>query len=193
MHSIRSLLLVTGAILGFAVLAPPATQAAAPVFGPFTVDKECGPSTGFTGLIPSICKITASSVAALVGAKVTYYGPTINAQFVSSTVVLDAADGTASGYCMVDRFAGAGGRNVRVPRKGAPGSLAGFQAVVNVTFVPGGVGVNKFHWRALNRRKGRLMRSFLRWWFGQLAGMFARLLRRANIPVPYSQKSIVTR
>jgi hypothetical protein len=147
MHSIRSLLLVTGAILGFAVLAPPATQAAAPVFGPFTVDKECGPSTGFTGLIPSICKITASSVAALVGAKVTYYGPTINAQFVSSTVVLDAADGTASGYCMVDRLP--------APAVGmcafhaGTGSLAGFQAVVNVTFVPGGVGVNKFHWEGI--------------------------------------------
>jgi hypothetical protein len=105
------------------------------------------PIHGHYGLIPSICNITASSVAALVGAKVTYYGPTINAQFVSSTVVLDAAGGTASGYCMVDRLP--------APAVGmcafhaGTGSLAAFQAVVKVTFVPGGVGVNKFHWEGI--------------------------------------------
>jgi hypothetical protein len=148
MQSVRTLLLVTSTVLGFAVLAPPASQAAAPVWPQFRVEKECGPSTGFTGLIPSICNITVSpDVPALVGAKVTYYGPTINPQFVSSAVVLDAVDGTASGYCMVYRLP--------PPAVGicafhsGTGSLAGFQAVVNVTFVFGGVGVNKFHWEGI--------------------------------------------
>ena len=40
-HSVRSLLAAASAALAFAVLAPSASQAAAPVFTPFTVDKEC--------------------------------------------------------------------------------------------------------------------------------------------------------
>jgi hypothetical protein len=130
MRSIQNLLLVAGAILGFVALSSPASA-----FTTFTVDKE----------VPSSCNITGSSIPALIGAKVTYYGPTIDPKYLSSNIVLDAAGGTASGYCMVYRLP--------TPATGicaihaGTGSLAGLQAVVNVTFVPGGVGVAKFHWQ----------------------------------------------
>ena len=58
MHSIRSLLSVTCAIIGFALLAPPASQAAAPTFTTFTLDKVCSAATGFTNMVPSSCNIT---------------------------------------------------------------------------------------------------------------------------------------
>jgi hypothetical protein len=149
MRSVRSLLAVTTAILGLAVLAPPASAA----FVPFTVDKECGASTGFTGMVVSSCTIKRSSFRALRGAKVNYYGPELggNGEFVSSTVVIDATSekgsNTALGHCIVYRTA--------VPLagictfNGGNGKLAGFQAVVKVTFTGTGNGVNKFHWEGV--------------------------------------------
>ena len=79
MHSIRSLLLVSSAILGFAVLAPPAAAAS---FVPFTVTKTC-PASLNPGGIPGVCLISASSIAALGGAKIYYYGPLPNNVHVS--------------------------------------------------------------------------------------------------------------
>ena len=149
MQSIRSLLALSGAILSFVVLAPPASAA----FVPFAVDKVCGASTGFTGMVVSSCTITRSSLPALRRAKVNYYGPELggNGQFVSSTVVIDATIGpdnsTALGHCIVYRTA--------VPLAGictfteGTGTLAGFQAVVKVTFTGTGTGVNKFHWEGV--------------------------------------------
>ncbi len=94
-------------------------------------------------MVPSSCNITGSNIAALIGGKVTYYGPTISPTFVSSTVVLNAGIGnTASGFCMVYRTA--------VPLAGmcafhaGTGSLAGFQAVVKVTGAAGA-----FHWEGV--------------------------------------------
>jgi hypothetical protein len=145
----RSLVAITGAIVGLLVLAPPASAA----FVPFTVDKECGLSTGFTGMVVSSCTIMRSSFPALRRAKVNYYGPELgaNGQFVSSTVVIDATIGprnsTALGHCIVYRTA--------VPLAGictfteGTGTLAGFQAVVKVTFSGPGTGVNKFHWEGV--------------------------------------------
>jgi hypothetical protein len=132
MHSVRSLPAVTGAILGLAVLAPSASQAADPVFTPFTVVKECGE---FAGTVPSFCTITGSSFWALIRAKVNYYGPQLggNGEFVSSSVVIRAAglrNSTALGHCIVYFAAGPAGM---CTFNGGSGRLAGFQAVVKVT------------------------------------------------------------
>ena len=135
MHSIRSLILVSSAILGFAVLAPPAAAAS---FVPFTVTKTC-PASLNPGGIPGVCLISVSSIAALGGAKIYYYGPLpSNSTYLSSRVVLVTIGGdTASGYCNVYRAA--------VPIEGicafhdGSGALAGFEAVANVTVAcPGG-------------------------------------------------------
>jgi hypothetical protein len=153
MHPTRKLFAVTSAILAFTVVGPSASQAADPVFSAFTVDKECGASTGFTGMVVSSCTITRSSFQALRKAKVNYYGPELggNGQFVSSTVFIDATTGpknsTALGHCIVYRTA--------MPLagmctfNGGSGTLAGFQAVVKVTFTGPGTGVNKFHWEGV--------------------------------------------
>jgi hypothetical protein len=114
-------------MLGFAVLAPPASAA----FVPFTVTKTCLPNPTFS--IPGICTISASSISELVGAKIYYYGPLPpNATFLAATVVLVTLGGdTASGYCNVYRAA--------TPIEGmcafhdGSGTLAGLEAVANVT------------------------------------------------------------
>ena len=128
MHSIRSLLLVTGAILGFAVLATPASAA----FVPFTVTKTCtnpDPLGGF----PSICTISASSITALIGAKIYYYGPAPgNATFFGSMVVIVTVAGdTASGYCNV--YTALPAREGMCAFHDGSGALAGLQAVAKVT------------------------------------------------------------
>jgi hypothetical protein len=129
MHSVRSLFLVTGAILGFAVLATPAAA-----FVPFTVTKSCPPNPNpIPFSIPGICVISASSIPELVGGKIYYYGPLpANSTFLGSTVVLVTTAGdSASGYCNVYR--------ALVPIEGicafhdGSGALAGLEAVANVT------------------------------------------------------------
>ena len=132
MHSIRSLLLFTGAFLVSAVLVTSASAA----FVPFTVTKTCSNPDPLGGL-PVICTISASSISALIGAKIFYYGPLpFNAEFLSSRVVLVTGAGdSASGYCNVYRTA--------VPVEGmcafhdGSGALAGLQAVANVTVAAG--------------------------------------------------------
>ena len=128
MHSIRSLLLVTG-VLGFVVIATSASAA----FVPFTVTKTCSNPDPTPGSIPGICTISASSIAALVGGKIYYYGPLpTNPTFLGSTVVLVTSAGdTASGYCNI--------YSALAPREGmcafhdGSGALAGLQAVAKVT------------------------------------------------------------
>jgi len=133
MLSVRSLLTVTGAILAFTILTPPASQAQ--VFTPFTLTKECSQATQS---IPNFCTILRSSFAALNKAKVNYYGPEIggNGQFVSSTAVIDATTGprnsTALGHCIVYATAPGGPAGI-CTFNGGSGRLAGFQAVVRVT------------------------------------------------------------
>jgi hypothetical protein len=133
MHSIRSLLLVTSAILGFAVLATPASAA----FVPFTVTKTCPPDLNpIPNGVPIICVISASSIPELVGAKIFYYGPlppnaTFNTTFLGSRVVLvTVAGATASGYCNVYRAAV---REGICAFHDGNGALAELQAVANVT------------------------------------------------------------
>jgi hypothetical protein len=147
MHSVRSLLAVTSAILAFAVLAPPESLAAPTAFAPFTVDKEC---SDFTGGIPSFCTIINSSFRALRKTAVRYYGPELggNGQFVSSTVILDAGPGsgsnagTALGHCIVYFAAGPAGM---CSFNGGDGALAGFRAIVKVTVDMDGI----WHWEGV--------------------------------------------
>src|SRR6185295_17811827 len=137
MQSIRSLLAITGAILGFAILAPPASLAAPTPFAPLTVEKEC---SDFTGGIPSFCTIIDSNFRALRKAAVRYYGPELggNGQFVSSTAILDAGPGSGSnagtslGHCIVYVTA-PGGPAGQCSFNGGDGALEGFRAIVKVT------------------------------------------------------------
>ena len=124
MNSIRSLLLVTGAILGFAVLAPPASAAA---FVPFTVTKTCAGSS------PNICTISASSIPALIGAKIYYYGPAPStpAFFGSMVVIVTVAGDTASGYCNV--YSALPSRDGMCAFHDGTGALADLQAIAKVT------------------------------------------------------------
>ena len=133
MPSIRSLLLVTSAILGFGVLATPASAA----FVPFTITKTCPANPNpIPFSLPIICNISASSIPELVGGKLYYYGPlSPNATFLSSRVVVVTLGGdSASGYCNVYRTS--------VPVEGmcafhdGSGALAGLEAVANVTVAP---------------------------------------------------------
>jgi hypothetical protein len=118
--------------LGFAVLATPALAA----FVPFTVTKTCFNPDPLGGL-PGICTISASSIPALVGAKIFYYGPLpSNPAFLSSRVVLVTVAGdSASGHCNVYK--------TTVPLEGicafhdGSGALAGLEAVANVTVAAG--------------------------------------------------------
>jgi hypothetical protein len=133
MRSIRSFL-VTGAILGLAALATPASAA----FVPFTVTKTCLPNPNpIPFSLPIYCVISASSIPALVGAQLHYYGPLPpNATFLGSTVVIVTVAGdSASGYCNVYRAI--------APVEGmctfhdGSGALAGLQAVAKVTVASG--------------------------------------------------------
>jgi len=127
MHSIRSLLLVTGAILGFAVLAPPASAAA---FVPFTLTKTC-----VGGSPPTICTISASSIPALIGAKIYYYGsaglPGTLTFLSSMVVIVTIAGDTASGYCNV--YSALPSRDGMCAFHDGSGALADLQAVAKVT------------------------------------------------------------
>ena len=149
MHSVRSLLVVTSAILAFAVLAPSASLAAPTAFAPFTADKEC---SDFTGGIPSFCTIIDSTFRPLRKAAVRYYGPQLggNGQFVSSTAILDAGPGSGSnagtslGHCIVYVTA-PGGPAGQCAFNGGDGALAGFRAIVKVTVDMDGI----WHWVGL--------------------------------------------
>jgi hypothetical protein len=144
MRLVRNLLAAGSAVLASVVLAPPAAQAAPTAFAPLTVAKECGE---FTGNIPSLCTVIASSYKALIKTQVRYYGPALgsNGLFLSSTVVLDAGPGsgsnagTAMGHCIVYFAAGPAGM---CSFNGGSGALAGFRAIVKVTVDGSGI----WHW-----------------------------------------------
>jgi len=105
--------------------------AEAPKLMPVKLAKECSKYSGDT---PSFCTITASDLKAIpVGTKVLYYGPvTSSPLFTSSSVVLAVGPGdSAVGYCIV--------YDTATPPAGhcafsaGSGSLAGFQAILNVS------------------------------------------------------------
>jgi hypothetical protein len=105
MHAIRRLLAVTSAMLAFAVLAPPASQAAET--RSLTVTKQCLGPAGPPALLPGeleYCTITASNFSRLIGAKIRYFGPgfvTEDHLYLDSRVLIEGTGGTAFGHCLV--------------------------------------------------------------------------------------------
>ena len=133
MHPARKLLAVAGTIVVLAVVIPLTSASAGTTLTPLHVTKEC---SEFTGDTPSFCTITVSDLAAIpVGAKVMYWGPVLtDPNFLSSSVVLRAGHGNrAFGYCqtIADPYHG-----TCVFWRGT-GTLEGFRASVDVTYVSG--------------------------------------------------------
>jgi hypothetical protein len=132
----RTAIQILASAAGLLMLVPP-VLAAAPSPLPLSIAKECSKFTARPG---DYCTITKSSLAAIpVGTKAIYYGPVLGPAILSTDVLLDAGDGnTALGYCNVDFEKGVG---VCTFWAGS-GTLAGFQALVNLTVDSTGL----FHW-----------------------------------------------
>ena len=120
-----------GTIVALAAVIP--TASAGTALTPLHITKEC---SEFTGNTPSFCTITASDLAAIpVGTKVMYWGPVLtDPNFLSSRAVLRAGHGNrAFGYC----------QTIASPYHGTcvfwrgTGTLSGFHASVDVTYVSG--------------------------------------------------------
>ncbi|MEO8882365.1 MAG: hypothetical protein ABI377_02950 [Devosia sp.] len=135
MNTTKGLLGGMALLCGFALAAP--AWAAAPAMNPMSITKECSKFTGHAG---DFCTITKSSVAAIpVGAKVFYYGPSLGPTLLSSTVLIDAGNGTtAIGYCNVDLPKASGVCSFWA----GSGALAGVQALLTLTIDSTGL----FHW-----------------------------------------------
>jgi len=102
-----------------------------PKLQPIKFSKECSKYTGET---PSFCTIIESDFKEIpVGTNVLYYGPVINSPlFTSSSVVLAVGPGnSAVGHCIV--YDTANPPTGHCAFFAGSGSLAGFQAILNVT------------------------------------------------------------
>ena len=102
-----------------------------PKLQPIKFSKECSKYTGET---PSFCTIVESSLKEIpVGTNVLYYGPVTNSPlFTSSSVVLAVGPGdSAIGHCIV--YDTANPPTGLCAFSAGSGSLAGFQAILNVT------------------------------------------------------------
>jgi hypothetical protein len=102
-----------------------------PKLQPIKISKECSKYSGET---PSFCTITASDLKEIPsGTKVLYYGPVLNSPlFSSSSVVLAVGPGnSAIGHCIV--YDTASPPSGHCAFSAGSGSLAGFQAILNVT------------------------------------------------------------
>ena len=102
-----------------------------PKLQPIKISKECSKYTGET---PSFCTITESDLKEIpVGTNVLYYGPVLNSPFFSSSsVVLAVGPGnSAIGHCIV--YDTASPPTGHCAFSAGSGSLAGFQAILNVT------------------------------------------------------------
>jgi len=133
MRPVQSVLLVASAILALGAWAPTVSAASTP--NPLHMTKDCG---SFTGVTPSYCTITVSTLEAVApGSRIWYTGPVLtNSYFLSSNVTLDAKHGnTATGYCM---FEARTSKGLCTFWKGA-GTLAGFTSIVDVTIDAAGL------------------------------------------------------
>ena len=134
---------VVGAALAVAAISPVAagTTPSAEGWSTLALAKEC---SSFAGQVGDHCTITASNLDAIpTGTLARYYGPVLEATFVSSMVILDAGDGnTAVGYCSV----GPSGEPLGMCSfTGGSGTLAGFRAIIAVTVDADG----EWHWDGL--------------------------------------------
>jgi len=109
----------------------PSIAAEPPKLQPIKLSKECSKYTGET---PSFCTIVESDLKEIpIGTNVLYYGPVINSPlFTSSSVVLAVGPGsTAIGHCIV--YDTASPPTGHCAFSAGSGSLAGFEAILNVT------------------------------------------------------------
>ncbi|ODT07441.1 MAG: hypothetical protein ABS58_06950 [Mesorhizobium sp. SCN 65-20] len=109
----------------------PSIAAETPKLQPINISKECSKYTGET---PSFCTIVESDFKEIpVGTDVLYYGPMLNSPlFSSSSVVLAVGPGnTAVGHCIV--YDTASPPTGHCAFSAGSGTLAGFQAILNVT------------------------------------------------------------
>jgi hypothetical protein len=129
MFALRKILAVT--LLAAVSFGQSAMAADAPKLSPLRFSKKC---SNYSGETPSLSKITESSLKEIpVGTKVIYYGPVLSSPlFTSSSVVLAVGPGdSAIGHCIV--------YDTAMPPTGhcafsaGSGTLAGFQAILNVT------------------------------------------------------------
>jgi hypothetical protein len=128
----KLLLTAASAIAVCAFLAPSASLANE--LRPLTVTKQCNTAAQATVTDElSFCTILASTTSELVGAKVRYFGPgffTPTHKYLDSWVVIEAAQGTAFGHCLLRGVPAVLGA---CEFTGGSGSLAGFKADVTVT------------------------------------------------------------
>jgi len=109
----------------------PALADDAPSLSPLKFSKEC---SNYNGETPSSCTISESSLKEIpAGTKVLYYGPVLKSPlFTSSSVVLAVGPGdSAIGYCIV--YDTAKPPTGHCAFSAGSGTLAGFQAILNVT------------------------------------------------------------
>jgi hypothetical protein len=129
MFALRKILPVT--LLATVSFDWPAMATDAPKLSPLSFSKEC---SDYNGETPSFCTITESNLKEIpAGTKVLYYGPVLSSPlFTSSSVVLAVGPGdSAIGYCIVyDTAKPATGH---CAFSAGSGTLAGFQAILNVT------------------------------------------------------------
>lgn len=146
MRRVPSLLFV-GAMVATVAFGSPAWAASPEPSGPapsvgsmdvLHLTKEC---STFTGQVGDHCTFTASNIGAIpVGALAIYYGPVLGPTFISSSVLIDAGNGsTATGSCIVDLSGTPTGMCSFI---GGSGALAGFQAIATVTVDASG----SWHW-----------------------------------------------
>ncbi len=129
MFALRKILAMT--LLATASFGLPAMATDAPKLSPLKFSKEC---SNYNGETPSFCSITESSLKEIpAGTKVLYYGPVLNSPlFTSSSVVLAVGPGdSAIGYCIV--YDTAEPPTGHCAFSAGSGTLAGFQAILNVT------------------------------------------------------------
>jgi hypothetical protein len=129
MFALRKILAVT--LLATVSFGWPAMATDAPRLSPLKFSKEC---SDFNGETPSFCTITESSLKEIpAGTKVLYYGPVLSSPlFTSSSIVLAVGPGdSAIGYCIV--YDTAKPPTGHCAFSAGSGTLAGFQAILNVT------------------------------------------------------------
>ncbi len=133
MRSMRSFLVIAGAILALSVGAPAASASSTP--HPVHMTKDC---SSYNGVAPTYCVIKESDLDVVPkGTKVWYTGPVLtNAYFLSSNVMLDPQNGsTATGYCIFETRTSTG---LCTFWKGT-GALTGFTAVIDVSIDAAGL------------------------------------------------------
>jgi hypothetical protein len=129
MFALRKILAVT--LLATVSFGWPAMATDAPKLLPLKFSKEC---SDYNGETPSFCTITESSLKEIpAGTKVLYYGPVLSSPlFTSSSIVLAVGPGdSAIGYCIVYDTANPPAGHCAF--SAGSGTLAGFQAILNVT------------------------------------------------------------